>query len=71
MDGMNDIAEAHATALVLRTTAKSVRGERGPLRFRLNRAADILDRMAALAVRCLERIKQLEEELRQFRNGAQ
>jgi hypothetical protein len=71
MDGMTDIAEAHATALVLRATAKAVRGERGPLRFRLNRAADILDGMAALAVRCLERIKQLEEELRQFRAGAQ
>lgn len=71
MDGINNIAEARATALVLRTTAKAVRGERGPLRFRLNRAADILDGMAALAVRCLERIKQLEEELRQFRAGAQ
>ncbi|GFE85023.1 hypothetical protein GCM10011487_70230 [Steroidobacter agaridevorans] len=69
MDGMTDIAEAHATALVLRATAKAVRGERGPLMFRLNRAADILDGMAALAVRCLERIKQLEEELRQFRAG--
>lgn len=71
MDGMSDISEAHATAFVLRATAKTVRGERGPLMFRLNRAADILDGMAALAVRCLERIKQLEEELRQFRAGAQ
>jgi hypothetical protein len=71
MDAMSDIAEAHATALVLRATAKVVRAEQGALRLRLNRAADALDGMAALAVRCLERIKQLEQELRQFRAGAQ
>ncbi|WP_129648806.1 hypothetical protein [Peristeroidobacter agariperforans] len=70
MDGMNDIAEARATALVLRATAKAVRGEQGSLMFRLNRAADILDSMAALALRCLERIKQLEQELLEFRAGA-
>jgi len=39
--------------------------------FRLNRAADVLDGMVALAVRCLERIEQLEQELRQLRTGAQ
>lgn len=71
MDGMSDIAEARATALVLRATAKSVRGERGPLMRRLNRAADILDGMAALALHCLQRIKRLEQELLQFRDGAQ
>jgi len=71
MDGMSDLAEARATALVLRATAKSVRGEPGSLMFRLNRAADTLDGMVALALRCLERIKQLEQELRQFRAGAQ
>lgn len=71
MDGMNDIAEARVTALVLRATAKAVRGEQGSLMFRLNRAAETLDSMAALALRCLERIKQLEQELRQFRAGAQ
>jgi hypothetical protein len=71
MDVVSDIAEARATALVLRATAKALRGVRGPLMFRLNRAADALDGMAALAVRCLERIKPLEQELRQFRGGAQ
>lgn len=71
MDVVSDIAEARATALVLRATAKVVRAEQGSLMFRLNRAADILDGMVALAVRCLERIEQLEQELRQRRTGAQ
>jgi hypothetical protein len=70
MDVMSDIAEARATALVLRATAKSVRGDQGPLRFRLDRAARTLDNMVALALRCLVRIKELEHELRQFRDGA-
>jgi hypothetical protein len=68
---MSDIAEARATALVLRATAKVVRAEQGSLMLRLKRAADVLDSMAALALHCLERIKQLEQELRQFRAGAQ
>jgi hypothetical protein len=71
MDVMSGIAEARATALVLRATAKVVRAEQGSLMFRLNRAADTLDGMVALAVRCLERIKELEQEVRQFRAGAQ
>lgn len=68
---MSDIAEARATALVLRATAKVVRAEQGSLRFRLNRAAHALDSMVALALRCLVRIEELEHELRQFRAGAQ
>lgn len=71
MDVMSDIAEARATALVLRATAKVVRAEQGSLMFRLSRGADALDSMAALALRCLVRIKELEHELRQFRAGAQ
>jgi hypothetical protein len=43
MNAASDIAEARATALVLRATAKVVRGEQGSLMFLLNRAADILD----------------------------
>lgn len=64
------MVDARATALVLRATAKVVRAEQGALRLRLNRAADVLDGMVALAVRCLERIEQLEQELRQLRAGA-
>lgn len=70
MNALGDIAEARATALVLRATAKVVRAEQGSLMFRLNRAADTLDGMVALAMCCLERIKELEQELRQFRAGA-
>jgi hypothetical protein len=57
MNAASDIAEARATALVLRATAKAVRGEQGSLMFRLNRAAGVLDGMVALAVRCLERTR--------------
>ena len=71
MNASSEIAEARATALVVRATAKVVRAERGPLMFRLNRAADALDAMVALAMRCLERIEQLEQELRRLRAGAQ
>lgn len=67
---MSDIAEARATALVLRATAKAVGADQGSLMYRLNRAADVLDGMVALAVRCLERIEQLEQELRKLRAGA-
>lgn len=69
MNPMSEIAEARASALVLRATARVVRAEQGSLRFRLNRAADALDGMAALALRCLERIEQLEQELRQLCGG--
>lgn len=68
---MHDIAEARATALVLRSTARVVRAEQGALRFRMLKAADALDGMTALVVRCLERIEQLEQELRTLRAGGQ
>jgi hypothetical protein len=38
MNALTDLAEARATALVLRATAKVVRAEQGSLMFRLNRA---------------------------------
>jgi len=44
MNVMHDLAEARATALVLRATAKVVRAEQDSLMFRLNGAADTLDR---------------------------
>lgn len=71
MNAQNDIAEARATAIVLRATAKAVRADQGSLMYRLDRAADILDGMVTLVVRCLERIERLEQELRQLRAGAQ
>ena len=71
MNVLSDIAEARATALALRATAKVVRAEQGSLMLRLNRAADALDGMAALALRCLQRIELLEQELRQLWAGAQ
>ena len=70
MNASSEMAEARATAIVLRATAKVVRAEQGALRLRLNRSADVLDGMVALVVRYLERIKQLEQELRQLRAGA-
>ncbi|GFE79262.1 hypothetical protein GCM10011487_12620 [Steroidobacter agaridevorans] len=70
MSASGEIAEARATALVLRATAKAVRADQGSLMYRLNRAADVLDGMVAVAVRCLERIEQLEQELRQHGAGA-
>jgi hypothetical protein len=71
MNAMSEIAEARATALVLRSTARFVRAEQGALMLRLNRAADALDGMAALAMRGIERIEQLEQELRQLKGGGQ
>ncbi|HEY0943017.1 MAG TPA: hypothetical protein VGE08_23225 [Steroidobacter sp.] len=42
MNAQIDIAEARATAIVLRATAKHVRADQGSLMYRLNRGADIL-----------------------------
>jgi hypothetical protein len=58
------LAAAHASGEVLRATAKVVRADQGALCFRLNRAADALDRTALLVVRCLERIEALEQEIK-------
>jgi hypothetical protein len=65
------VAEARATALVLRATARAIRAEQGALYVRLNRAADVLDTMVALVVRCLDRIEQLQQALRIAQAGGQ
>jgi hypothetical protein len=71
MSALPELAEARATAEVLRATARAVRAERGALGLRLYRAADTLDGVVALAVRCLERIEQLEREVRRLLGGDQ
>jgi hypothetical protein len=63
MNAMNQIAEARATALSLRASAKACSREQGALKFRLMRAAELLDAMVLLAVRGLDRIGQLEQQL--------
>ena len=45
MNAMNDVAEARATALSLRASAKACTAEPGALKFRLTRAAESLDAM--------------------------
>lgn len=65
------IAEARATAVVLRATARVCRGSDGPLTFRLNRAADALDSMVLLAVRSLRHVKRLARQLREIKGGRQ
>lgn len=70
MNVMNDIAEARASALSLRASARACGPEQGALKFRLMRAAESLDAVVAIAVRGIERIETLETELRQFRAGA-
>jgi hypothetical protein len=70
MKARPDLAEALATSQMLRATARAFRGgEQSPLFFRLNRAANVLDAVAALAMRSLDRIEQLEEELRSREGG--
>lgn len=71
MNAMNEIAEARAAALVLRATGRAVRGEQDSLRLQLIRAAESLDAIVLLAIRGIERIEQLEQELRQFKAGGQ
>ena len=71
MNVTHEISEARATALVLRSTARAVRGEQDSLRYRLLQAADALDAMVLLAARGIERTEQLEQELRQLNAGAQ
>ena len=65
MNAMSDVAEARASALSLRASAKACTPEQGPLKFRLMRAAESLDAMVLLAVRGIERIKVLEVVLRE------
>ena len=63
MNAMQDIAEARATALSLRASAKACTREQGALKFRLTRAAESLDAIVLLAVRGFDRIEQLEQQL--------
>jgi hypothetical protein len=69
MNVMNQIAEARASALSLRASAKACVAEQGALKFRLMRAAESLDAMVLLAVRGIERIEVLEQELARLRLG--
>ena len=63
MNTMQVIAEARASALSLRASARACGSEQGSLKFRLMRTAESLDGMVLLAVRGLERIEQLEQQL--------
>ena len=63
MNAMSDVAEARASALSLRASAKACTAEQGALKFRLTRAAESLDAMVLLAVRGFDRIEQLEQQL--------
>jgi hypothetical protein len=69
MNVMNQIAEARASALSLRASAKACSPEQRALSFRLVRAAESLDAMVLLAVRGIERIEQLEQELCKLQPG--
>jgi hypothetical protein len=62
-----DMADARATAVVLRATACALRGQRGTPSSRMLQAAATLDRMVILALKLRERIEQLEQELHLFR----
>jgi len=70
MNAMNDVAEARATALSLRASAKACTPEQGALKFRLMRAAESLDAMVLLAVRGFDRIEQLEQQLAAIAGGS-
>jgi hypothetical protein len=70
MNAMNQIAEARATALSLRASAKACTREQGALKFRLMRAAESLDVMVLLAVSGLDRIEQLEQQLAAMTAGS-
>jgi putative addiction module killer protein len=63
MNAVNQIVEARASALSLRASAKACTREQGALKFRLMRAAELLDAIVLLAVRGIERIEQLEQQL--------
>lgn len=67
MNAMNQIAEARASALSLRASARACTHVQNALKFRLARAAESLDAMVLLAVLGIERIERLELELRQLK----
>lgn len=63
MNLSHEIAEALASALSLRASANACGPEHGALKFRLVHAAESLDAMVALAVRGLDRIAEIEQQL--------
>ena len=63
MNVTDEIAEARASALSLRASAKACGSEQGALKFRLMRAAEALDGMVLLSVRGLDRVEELEQQL--------
>jgi hypothetical protein len=69
MNAMNQIAEARASALSLQASAKACAIEQRALKYRLVGAAESLDAMVLLAVRGIERVEALEQELAQLRRG--
>jgi hypothetical protein len=69
MSAIPEVVEAHVVAQVLRATARALRGEHGGLHARLNRAADVLDGVVVLVMRSLERIEQLEGQVRKLKAG--
>ena len=64
MNVMSQIAEARASALSLRASAKACSPEQGALKFRLMRAAESLDAIVLIAVSGIESVEQLEMALR-------
>jgi hypothetical protein len=70
MNTVNQIAEARATALSLRASAKACTADQGALKFRLTRAAESLDAMVLLAVSGLDRIEQLEQQFADITAGS-
>jgi hypothetical protein len=63
MNVTHEIAEARATALSLRASAKACTPEQGALKFRLMRAAESLNAMVLLAMHGIECVEQLEMQL--------
>ena len=64
MNAMTQIAEARASALSLRASARACTPKQGALKFRLTRAAESLDATVLLAMRGIGRVEQLESALR-------
>lgn len=62
MSDLTALAEARASALSLRASAKACTHEQGALMFRLTRAAESLDAVVGIAARALGRVKQLEQK---------
>lgn len=66
MNAVSQIAEARASAISLRASAKACKREQTALKLRLTRAAESLDATSLLAMRGIERVEQFEQELREL-----